>query len=101
MQSQKELLEKLIESNIKTQESVAEIVKAIKELTAALRAAAELPEEETSIKKTAEVEKTQDLKESEDINKQLSAKLDKMLEQNALLLKALNELATNLKIKRL
>lgn len=73
------LLKKLIESNIKTQESVSAAVSSVKELVTALRVAAEEPDEEFKIPNTDEL-------------KVISAKLDKMLQQNDAIMKMLADM---------
>lgn len=73
------MLKKLIESNIKTQESVSAAVSSVKELVTALREAAEEPDEEFKIPNTDEL-------------KAISAKLDKMLQQNEMIMKMLADM---------
>jgi len=78
------LLKKLIEANIKTQESVSAVVSSVKELVTALREAGEVPEEELKIAEGGEL-------------KAISAKLDKLLTQNEQLAKMMAELMNLLK----
>ncbi|MEM2874141.1 MAG: hypothetical protein QW063_01685 [Candidatus Nanoarchaeia archaeon] len=79
-------LKKLIEANIKTQESVSAVVSSVKSLISELRKAAEMPDEELKFSNTDEL-------------KAISAKLDKVLQQNEQLLKAVHELADSLKLQ--
>jgi hypothetical protein len=72
------VLKKLIESNIKTQEAVSAAVSSVKELVTTLREAAEEPDEEFKIPSNDEL-------------KAISAKLDKVLQQNEAIMKILAE----------
>jgi hypothetical protein len=72
------VLKKLIESNIKTQEAVSAAVSSVKELITTLREAAEGPDEEFKIPDNDEL-------------KAISAKLDKLLQQNEAIMKMLAE----------
>ncbi len=80
--SSDKLQKRLIESNIKTQESVAQVVKSVRELVSALKEAGEEPEPETKLPETVE------------------AKLDKLLQQNNQLAAMLDELLRILKQPR-
>jgi len=77
--SSDKLQKRLIESNIKTQESAAQVVKSVRELVGALKEAGEEPEEELKVPK--------------DINE----KLDKLLQQNNQLAAMLDEIIKTLK----
>ncbi|MCX6775100.1 MAG: hypothetical protein NTY99_03370 [DPANN group archaeon] len=72
------VLKKLIESNIKTQEAVSAAVSSVKDLITTLREAAEEPDEEFKIPGNDEL-------------KAISAKLDKLLQQNEAIIKMLAE----------
>lgn len=77
--SSDKLQKRLIESNIKTQESVAQVVKSVKDLISSLKEAGETPEPELQVPK--------------DINE----KLDKLLQQNSEVAAKLDELLSLLK----
>ena len=77
--SSDKLQKRLIESNIKTQESAAQVVKSVKELVSSLKEAGEAPEPELQVPK--------------DINE----KLDKLLQQNSEVATKLDELLSLLK----
>jgi len=77
--SSDKLQKRLIESNIKTQESAAQVVKSVKELVSSLKEAGEAPEPELQVPK--------------DINE----KLDKLLRQNSEVAAKLDELLSLLK----
>jgi hypothetical protein len=71
--SSNNLQKRLIESNVKTQETASEVVKSVKELVSALKEAGEVPEPEPQMPK--------------DIN----TKLDKIIQQNNQLAAMINE----------
>ena len=73
-------VKKLVEANIKTQESVNQVVGVVKDLISALREAGE--EEE--------------IKAPEPNTETLSAKLDQLLQQNAQILRAVNSITETL-----
>jgi hypothetical protein len=80
--SSDKLQKRLIESNVKTQESAALVVKSVRELVSALKEAGESPESEMQIPKT------------------MDEKLDKLLQQNNQLAAMLDELLRTLRQPR-
>jgi|GEM_PF-5751710 len=77
-------LKKLIQTNIKTQESMNTVVKMMKELVSAI--------------KEAGAEETEEIKALEATgDKSISQKLDLLIQQNNSLIKAINELTQSLR----